>query len=107
MGAESSSPAMEGAKRGERPCTPPSAARLMKDAPDVKLIVEPQPTPPADESRRVDRAPSLRLLCDEMKCHEIKHSSRHFIDHLLRVSFILEDWGCGEQASLCGLFHSV
>ena len=62
MGAESSSPAMEGAKRGERPCTPPSSARLMKDAPDVKLIVEPQPTPPADESRRVERALSLRLL---------------------------------------------
>lgn len=92
---------------GERPCKPPSAKRLLKDAPDVKLVVEPLAMAPADAARRVDRSGSLALLCDEMRCHEIKHSSRFFIDHLLRVSFILEDWGCDEVTTLCGLFHSV
>jgi hypothetical protein len=107
MGAEASTPAMEDAKHGKRPCKPPSKKRLLKDAPDVKLIVEPLAAAPADEARRVDRSGSLALLCDEMKCHEIKHSSRFFIDHLLRVSFILEDWGSDEVTALCGLFHSV
>ena len=103
MGASASS---DGACKGERPCRPPSKKRLLKDAPDVKLIVEPRPEAPPD-GKRVDRSGSLALLCDEMRCHEIKHSSRFFIDHLLRVSFILEDWGCDEVTALCGLFHSV
>ncbi len=105
MGAEASSTAANDAKAGKRPCQPPSKKRLMKDAPDVKLIVEPREAPPV--GKEVDRSGSLAMLCDEMKCHEISHSSRFFIDHLLRVSFILEDWGCDSDAVLCGLFHSV
>ena len=105
MGAEASSTAAQDAREGKRPCKPPSKKRLMKDAPDVKLIVEPRAAPPGDDG--VDRSGSLAMLCDEMKCHEISHSSRFFIDHLLRVSFILEDWGCDGTAVLCGLFHSV
>lgn len=107
MGAEASSTAANDAREGKRPCKPPSKKRLMKDAPDVKLIVEPRDAPPDDEELRVDRSGSLSMLCDEMRCHEISHSSRFFIDHLLRVSFILEDWGCGDVTVLCGLFHSV
>ena len=66
---------------------------------------EPNSEPP--KVGQIDRAASLDLLCNQMRCHEITHSSRYFIDHLLRVSFLLEDWGCSQEAVLCGLFHSV
>ena len=46
MGAEPSSTAAQDAREGKRPCKPPSKKRLMKDAPDVKLIVEPRAAPP-------------------------------------------------------------
>jgi hypothetical protein len=130
MGAEASAPL--DAQQGLRPCRPPSDRRL-RNGSDPKIIAvrrrgvhqrtilarvelcvyccacavlqEPEEHPPKEG--QIDRTASLGLLCAELKCHQISHSSRYFIDHLLRVSFLLEDWGCSREACLCGLFHSV
>jgi len=67
------------AQQGLRPCKPPSKRRLGTE----KLIAEPLPEVAAGVTP-IDRAGSLGMLCGQMRCHEISHSSRYFIDHLLR-----------------------
>jgi hypothetical protein len=69
------------------------------------IAVEPLVTDSFDHP--CDRQAALLFLCERLATHQIGHTSRFFIDHLLRTSFLLEDWGCPRDASLCGLFHSV
>ena len=92
---------------GERPACPPFQVRLGSDDAGAGLIAQPLLAPPTWRTHPVDRAASLELLCGELRCHEMPHSARRFTDHLLRVSFLLEDWGCAVETCLAGLFHSV
>jgi hypothetical protein len=62
---------------------------------------------PPESIYAVDRGPSLIFLCDQLCTHRVTHSSRSFLDHLNRTSFLVEDWAGPPAATLCALFHSV
>ena len=49
---------------------------------------------------------SIKFLLNK-KADKLKHSGKTFLEHLVNVADILEQWGCNFDTVMAGMFHNI